>query len=159
MWHEAKHGLGSGWYDPDPDDPTGNIERLFLCSETLKPFWLWRIRYRRKRREVKAKMAHTCVAFNSLIFSSNPTSSSDSHKLSFSSRFVFSYPSFLFRFRICVFFNWPFGWWDKLGKVWEINKFLSRGEQVSLNWVWQVFVPAVIHEIRNFLFSWEPSGR
>ncbi|RVW41526.1 ATP-dependent Clp protease proteolytic subunit 5, chloroplastic [Vitis vinifera] len=57
MWHEAKHGLGSGW-----------------------------IRYRRKRREVKAKMAHTCVAFNSLIFSSNPTSSSDSHKLSFSSR-------------------------------------------------------------------------
>lgn len=31
-------------------------------------------------------MAHTCVAFNSLIFSSNPTSSSDSHKLSFSSR-------------------------------------------------------------------------
>ena len=48
-------------------------------------------------------MAHTCVAFNSLIFSSNPTSSSDSHKLSFSSRFVFSYPSFLFRFRIYVF--------------------------------------------------------
>lgn len=101
-------------------------------------------------------MAHTCVAFNSLIFSSNPTSSSDSHKLSFSSRFVFSYPFLFFILYICLFRS-PFGRYEKLGKMRGINKFSSGGGQVSLNWVRQLFVPALVHEIRNFLFSWEPS--